>query len=99
MIDWPSYNKSLVKRSRHIINLSNTYYWIEKLLQTPLQDHRRYRLYRILVPYLVNIKDLSAESPEMVEKWLSKCGRVSPLDFDPSTEIKDRIKYVRDFKP
>ena len=29
--------------------------WIEKLLKTPIEDHRKFSLWRILVPYLVNV--------------------------------------------
>jgi hypothetical protein len=35
--------------------------WIENLLQTPLEDHGKYCLWRILIPYLVNIRKLKAE--------------------------------------
>jgi hypothetical protein len=74
--------------------------WIEKLLQTPLEDHRKYCLLHILVPYLVNVKGLPAEEvSRIVGSWLSKCNMVKPLDFDPSREIKNRIRYVRAFKP
>ena len=30
--------------------------WIEKLLETPIRDLRKLCLWRILVPYLVNVK-------------------------------------------
>ncbi len=33
------------------------YKWIEKLLQTPIEEWRKYALWRILCPYLVNIKN------------------------------------------
>ena len=39
----------------------NKIWWIEKLLQTPLDDYRRYVIWRILAPYLTNIRKYSAE--------------------------------------
>lgn len=74
--------------------------WIDRLLETPLKDYRKYCLLHILVPYLVNVKRLSAEEvSRIVGSWLSECNIAKPLDFDPSREIKNRIRYVRDFKP
>jgi hypothetical protein len=77
-----------------------TILWIENLLETPLKDHRKYCIFHILVPYLVNVKELSVEeASHVIENWLSKCNSARPLDFDPSTEAKSRIKYVKDYKP
>jgi hypothetical protein len=90
-------------KSKNFNNLSeksDRIIWIEKLLQTPLKDHRKYCLLHILVPYLVNAKRLPPEeASRIVSTWLSKCNTARPLDFDPSREIKNRIKYVRGFKP
>ena len=33
--------------------------WIEKLLRNPIPDHRKYVIWRILAPYLINIRKLS----------------------------------------
>jgi hypothetical protein len=38
---------------------TNEINWIEKLLQTPLADHRKYCIWRILSPYLLNKRRLS----------------------------------------
>ena len=35
--------------------------WIEKLLQTPLDDYRKFVVWRILAPYLINIRKYSVE--------------------------------------
>jgi hypothetical protein len=35
--------------------------WIERLLKTPIPDHRKYCIWRILAPYLINVKHLSFE--------------------------------------
>ncbi len=98
------YNQKLIIKKRMYCRpakrLFNTYAWIENLLQTPLEDHRRYCIFHILVPYLVNVKRLSAEEvSRIIIDWLSKCGRVRSLDFDLSTEINNHIKYVKKYKP
>ncbi|WP_161486170.1 DNA primase noncatalytic subunit PriX [Candidatus Nitrosocosmicus hydrocola] len=88
------------KNFRSKTRLSTSYSWVENLLQTPLEDHRKYCLVHILAPYLVNVKRLSQEeSSELVLPWLSKCNTVRSLDFNPSTEIKNRLRYVGDFRP
>jgi hypothetical protein len=35
---------------------TNTIRWIETLLQIPISDRRKYALWRIVAPYLINIK-------------------------------------------
>jgi hypothetical protein len=44
------------KNSRLLRNKSID--WIEQLLQTPLPEHRKYCIWRIFTPYLINIKHL-----------------------------------------
>jgi hypothetical protein len=56
--------------------------WIERLLQTPLHDFRKYCVWRILTPYLLNIKKLSAqESTDIIRQWLVQCNTLRSLDF------------------
>jgi hypothetical protein len=56
--------------------------WIERLLQTPLYDFRKYCIWRILTPYLLNIKKLSAqESVDIIRHWLVQCDSLRSLDF------------------
>ena len=73
--------------------------WIEKLLQTPLEDFRKYCLWRILCPYLINIKKTSPEESFLIlDKWLNKCDILSPIT-NKSKLIKDNLRYVKDYKP
>ncbi len=37
--------------------------WIERLLQTPIEDNRKTCLWRILCPYIINIKKYLAKRP------------------------------------
>lgn len=67
--------------------------WIEKLLQTPIEDHRKNTVALILAPYLVNIKKLAyAESYNIIKGWLDKCNSLRRLDSDFSSNY--RIKHA-----
>ena len=79
----------------------NTIDWIEKLLQKPvLDDYREYCVWRVLVPYFVNIRRLSrGETFNAVKSWLDKCGNVSRLRFNPERKINDELDRVGDFRP
>lgn len=46
------------KHSRRLGNNKNTIGWIERLLDTPLDDFRKYSIKFILTPYLMNIRRL-----------------------------------------
>ncbi|MDN5848003.1 MAG: DNA primase noncatalytic subunit PriX, partial [Candidatus Nitrosocosmicus sp.] len=77
-----------------------TYFWIEKLLQTPIPCFRRYCLYRILVPYLVNIRKLNNEECiDILNIWLEKCNNLSIIPFNIESEIKTRLNGVKDYEP
>jgi len=85
---------------RSITRKSNTYPWIENLLQISLDDHRKYCIFHILVPYLVNVRGLSSEEvKKILGDWLSKCNKENPLNFNHVAEIERGIKYVRNFRP
>lgn len=74
--------------------------WIEKLLQTPIIDYRKVVLWKILCPYLVNIRKLSyEESFNLLREWLDKCNSIREIEFNPNQKIKDNLKYVGKFNP
>jgi len=61
--------------------------------QTPLSDYRKFAVWRILSPYLINIRKCSVEeATNMIKNWLDKCGKLRPLDFNPNYAIKNNIK-------
>jgi Primase X len=67
--------------------------WIEKLLQTPLADHRKYCIWRILSPYLVKVRDLCyEESFAVITGWLDKCNNLEKLNFNAKIKINDGLK-------
>ncbi|MDN5866785.1 MAG: DNA primase noncatalytic subunit PriX [Candidatus Nitrosocosmicus sp.] len=74
--------------------------WIEKLLQTPLEDYRNYCLWRIIGPYLLNVRGLSEENTvKLLQEWLDKCNGMRRLSFNPRSKIYSTIKGSRGFKP
>jgi hypothetical protein len=90
-----------VRTNNNKNNYENYYEWIEKLLlQTPLEDYRKLVLWKILCPYLINVRKLSYdESTLILREWLDKCNSVRRLDFNPNQKIKDDLKRVGNFYP
>jgi hypothetical protein len=76
-------------------NTSNVILWIEKLLQTPIEDYRKNTVALILAPYLVNIKKLPyTESYNVIKGWLDKCNSLRRLDSDFNYRIKYALENV-----
>jgi Primase X len=74
--------------------------WIDRLLQTAVPNGRKYCIWRILVPYLVNRKHLSTEqSTSKIMNWLNECAQVARLDFNPSARIVYALKHVGEYGP
>jgi hypothetical protein len=71
----------------------NTILWIEKLLQTPIVDCRKYAIWRFLMPYLFNVKKLSeSEVIDLTQTWLNKCDHMRSLDFNVKYLIRQNIR-------
>jgi|tagenome__1003787_1003787.scaffolds.fasta_scaffold20988334_8 hypothetical protein len=67
--------------------------WIETLLRIPLSDHRKYCTWRILTPYLLNVKKLSNEEAcSLMNDWLDKCNKMERLSFNPKVKINEALK-------
>lgn len=74
--------------------------WIETLLQTPIADHRKYCVWRILVPYLVNRRKVSEEECiNTITAWLEECNKLQRLNFNANQKINYVLKSVGDYKP
>jgi hypothetical protein len=74
--------------------------WIERLLQTPIEDQRKYCMWRIIGPYLLNVKHISeAETAKTMKIWLDLCNNIKKLDFEPKIKIYGIIKGNKGFKP
>jgi Primase X len=74
------------------ITIPTTYQWIEKLLETPIADHRKHTIDLVLASFLIVIKHLSfEESYSIIRDWIVKCNSLEMLK--PSIEYFDnRIK-------
>jgi len=74
-------------------NYNNQIYWIEKLLSTPLADHRKYCIWRILTPYLINIRKLTErDATNIIIDWLNQCDQLRKLDFNYDQKIREGIE-------
>jgi Primase X len=58
----------------------------------PISDYRKLVVWRILAPYLINVKKLSdKESFDTINQWLLKCNELRRLDFNPNQKIKEGL--------
>jgi hypothetical protein len=68
--------------------------WIERLLETPIDDYRKNAVNLILAPYLINIKKLSYDAASnIINGWLGKCGELRQLDQDFNYMVRYALKY------
>ena len=82
LIDEKLEQSKYAKRARAQSTNSSKISWIEKLLQTPLDDYRKFVVWRILAPYLINIRKCSVdEAYDTIRNWLNKCSQLRRLDF------------------
>jgi hypothetical protein len=85
------------QKSSVYVDQNNRVSWIEKLLLTPIPDHRKYCIWRILVPYLLNIRRLSEqETTDIIIDWLNRCKQLRRLDFNYKQKIKDGIEGAKE---
>jgi hypothetical protein len=70
--------------------------WIEKLLTMSISDNRKYCIWRILAPYLVNVRKLQDEQASyIIREWLKKCNSVKRVSFDGSSRIRYDLQSAR----
>jgi hypothetical protein len=83
---------------RNIYN--HDYDYIERLINKPIDDYRNYCVWKILVPYCINVKGLSKlQTFDIVKSWLDKCNSVSRLDFNPTQKLDYELDHVADYRP
>jgi hypothetical protein len=74
--------------------------WIDRLLQTAISNGRKYCIWRILAPYLVNMKHVSIEqSACIIMDWLKRCAQLAILDFNPRSRIDYALRHVGKHSP
>lgn len=76
---------------------AHTKYWyIDKLLQTPLEDYRKRSIDLLLTPFLITVKGMpDAVAMRLIMNWLERCNTLRPLDFDAEARVSSKILDVR----
>ena len=76
-----------------VIQNNDSIRWMEKLLQTPIDDYRKNAISLILAPYLINIKKLSYDDAlNAITSWLDKCKQLRRLDSNLGAITKYMLK-------
>jgi hypothetical protein len=71
-------------------NRGGTY---RKKIEHPPSDHRKYIIWRILSPYLLNVKKLPREEAySLMKDWLDKCDKLERLSFNSKIKVKDGLR-------
>jgi len=92
-------------RSHFNKNTTDNIAWIEKLLQTPIEDYRKSCMWRIICPYLINIKKVSKDEAAItIKDWLEKCklekcNKARNLEFNIQREVNRWLRSVKPFPP
>ena len=74
--------------------------WIERLLKVRIADDRKYCIWRVHVPYLINVKHLSPEQTfSIIENWLHECDKLESLDFNIESRVNGALARVGNFFP
>jgi hypothetical protein len=67
--------------------------------QTAISDHRKYAIWKVIMPYLFNIRKLSdSEVVIVVQTWLNGCAAIRPLDFNTKYLIRQNTRISRKHK-
>ena len=84
------------KRTRAQVTNATTISWIERLLQTPIDDYRKFVVWHILSPYLINIRKCPpGEASNTIKNLLNRCNNLRQLDFTPNYTIKYNINSAK----
>lgn len=74
--------------------------WIDNLLQTPISDHRKYCLWRILIPYLRNIRKMQRNNVvSVLIEWLDRCDKLNKVQWRYLHRIEVQLVYDKGFPP
>jgi len=74
--------------------------WIESLYHKSLDDCRYYCIWRIFVPYFINIRMLAqSETFNLIKNWLDRCSQCKRLSFNAKNSINHALRTVRHFRP
>lgn len=89
-----------MKHNPDSISNSKKIAWIDKLLETPIPDHRYYCLWHILIPYLKNIKGLPEQDVvAILTEWLDLCNKLKRIRWRYPQRIKEQLRYDKGYPP
>jgi hypothetical protein len=72
------------------------YWYIDRLLQKPIDDYRKQSIDLLLAPYLITVKGMSDIVAERImTNWALRCNMFATLDFDPAERIRSKIYEMR----
>ena len=84
------------RRRARTVNATAKIWWIEKLLQIPISDYRKFTVWRILAPYLINIRKYTDEEAfNPIRDWLNRCNELRRLQFNGVYLIKYNINSAK----
>lgn len=76
------------KNQRHRTKIN----WIEKTLETPLDDYRKVTISLILVPYCIVVRNLDVlTTSNLIRNWLDGCRKLRSLDFSEYKHVNTSI--------
>jgi hypothetical protein len=74
----------------------NKYWYVDKLLRTPVDDYRKRGIDLVLAPFLITIMGRPPDAAERITlNWLDRCSILRPLDFDATERVRSKIIYVK----
>jgi hypothetical protein len=74
----------------------NKYWYIDNLLQTPVEDFRKRGIDLLITPYLITIKGMSYDvAKRIMLNWLLQCDNLRRLDFDAEYRVRSKIIDVK----
>lgn len=75
--------------------------WVERLLQTSMDDHRKFAVWMILPQYLVNCRKLSYDNAyNIVVQWLEQCTKLKRLDRSTKQKLNSGFEAAdRGYRP
>jgi hypothetical protein len=74
----------------------NKYWYIDRLLQIPVDDFRKRGIDMLLTPFLITVKRMpDTTAKQIMLNWLLECDELRPLDFDPEYRIHSKIIDIR----
>jgi hypothetical protein len=91
--DYEAQNNSIRRHFHNGYECRKDIQWIEQLLQHGIPDCRKFAIWRILAPYLINVKKLSyVEAFDIIRKWLGMCNELQKLSFYPNAKIEEGLR-------